>query len=583
MQTLYDCKALLPFVFTGDLIMKTLLKNAKIINVFTDSIDENNILIEDDKIIGVGNYNDNDADIIENLNGKYVCPGFIDAHMHIESTMLTPYEFSKVSLPHGTTSVIADPHEIANVCGIDGIKYMLECSENLPSHIYINLPSCVPATPFDESAANLEANDLSPLYNEKRVLGLAEMMNYPGVIFNDKNVHAKINDAKEKGKIIDGHAPLLSGKDLDKYISAGIQTDHECSVLSEAIEKLSKGQWIMIRQGTAARNLEALLPLFDEPYNHRCILATDDRHPADLMSEGHIDNIIRLAIKSGKNAITAIRMATLQAAQCYNLQFVGAIAPGYRADMLVLNDLNTIDILDVYSNGKKIVNNKLLKDIKKPIANKELTKKVLNSFNVNELDEKDFYIEPKTKKCRVIKLVKGELLTDEIIANINWDSNNGIDTNNDILKLAVIERHNNTGHIGLGFINGIGLKKGAIASSVSHDSHNLIVIGTNDKDIALAANHIRQIGGGNAIAVDGKIYADMALPIAGLMADKGANIVAQENEKVRTAVYNLGVPNDVEPFMNMAFVSLPVIPHIKMTPQGLVDVDKFARIPLYFD
>lgn len=560
--------------------MKTLLKNGTVINVFTSELIKENVLIENDKIIGVGQYNDSDADKIEDVSGKYICPGFIDGHIHIESTMLTPVELAKLCVPHGTTAIIADPHEIANVCGIEGISYMLEASGEIPLNVYFMLPSCVPATPFDESGAVLNSNDLKPLYTSPRILGLGEMMNYPGVIAGNEDVMRKISDANEFGKSIDGHAPFLTGKALDKYISAGIGSDHECAEIEEAKEKIRKGQFVMIRQGTAARNLDDLISLFDAPYNHRCILVTDDRHPADIMKEGHIDNIIRLAVKKGKSPVTAIQMATIQAAQYFGLRYVGAVAPGYRADILVLDDLEAVAVKDVYSRGVKVVSDKKIVDIKTPHISENLRRTVLNSFHTENLTEKDFHIEEKSSKCRVIKLIPGQLVTKELISDINWDKNNGVDLERDILKLAVIERHKNTGHKGIGFINGIGLKKGAIASSVSHDSHNLIVIGTNEEDMAIAANHICSVGG-NVVVADGEIIAQMSLPVAGLMSEVSGEEIAMANETVRKSVYGLGVPENVEPFMNMAFVSLSVIPSLKMTTLGLVDVDKQELLSLY--
>ena len=560
--------------------MKRLFKNGKVLNVFTDTFNIADVLVENSKIIGVGNYADTDADEVIDVSGKYLVPAFIDGHIHIESTMLTPTELAKICIPCGTGTIIADPHEIANVCGLDGIRYMIEASEGLPLNVYFNLPSCVPATPFDESGATLDADSLKEFYGNKRVLGLAEMMNYPGIVYGDPAVTQKVTDALSAGCIVDGHAPMLSGKELDKYISVGIQSDHECSNINEALEKLSKGQWIMIRQGTAARNLSALLPLFDEPYNRRCLLVTDDRHPADIVKEGHIDNIVRQAIAYGKPAEVAIRMASFGAAQCFGLRYVGAIAPAYKADILVLDDLNTVDICDVYLGGERIVENKILRSFHEPTVNASLSQRVRNSFCLNELTESDFYIEPLSRRCRVIRVLSGELVTENTVFEINWSVNNGIDLGRDILKLAVIERHKGSGHRGLGFINGIGLKKGAIASSVSHDSHNIIVVGTNESDMALAANHIRNFGG-SVVACNGKIIAEMPLSIAGLVTDKPANEIAEKNEEVRNAVYRLGVSQDIEPFMNMAFVSLPVIPSLKMTTQGLFDVDNWQRVPLY--
>lgn len=561
--------------------MKTLLKNGTVINVFTGETEKSNVLIENDKIIGVGDYNDADADCVEDVSGKYVCPGFIDGHIHIESSMLLPAEFARVAAVHGTTAVVADPHEIANVCGSEGIQFMLDASENLPLTVYVMVPSCVPATRFDESGACLEAEDIEPFYAHPRVLGLAEMMDYFSVIHQDESVMKKIAGARKHGLTINGHAPLLSGKDLDKYIAAGIRDDHECSSAQEAIERIRKGQRVMIRQGTAARNLEGLLPLFEEPFAHRCLLVTDDKHPADLIAHGHIDSIIKSAAEHGKSAITGIRMATIWAAENFGLKEVGAVAPGYQADILVLDDLDSVSVKDVYCKGKKVVSDGEGISFENPTVDKEMKEHICHSFHLDPLNEKDFHIEQTgTAKCRVIGLIKNQLLTEEKIEEIDFAKNNGIDIDRDILKLAVVERHSATGHIGLGFIQGIGLQKGAIAASVSHDSHNLIVIGTNEKDMAFAANQIRELGGGMIVVNEEAVIAQMPLPYAGLMTDVSAQEAAEQNEAVRSSVYCLGVPEDIEPFMTMAFVSLSVIPHIKMTTKGLIDVDRQELVPL---
>ncbi len=561
--------------------MKTLLKNGTVINVFTGETEKSNVLIENDKIIGVGDYSDADADCVEDVSGKYVCPGFIDGHIHIESSMLLPAEFARVAAVHGTTAVVADPHEIANVCGSEGIQFMLDASENLPLTVYVMVPSCVPATRFDESGACLEAEDIEPFYAHPRVLGLAEMMDYFSVIHQDESVMKKIAGARKHGLTINGHAPLLSGKDLDKYIAAGIRDDHECSSAQEAIERIRKGQRVMIRQGTAARNLEGLLPLFEEPFAHRCLLVTDDKHPADLIAHGHIDSIIKSAAEHGKSAITGIRMATIWAAENFGLKEVGAVAPGYQADILVLDDLDSVSVKDVYCKGKKVVSDGEGISFENPTVDKEMKEHICHSFHLDPLNEKDFHIEQTgTAKCRVIGLIKNQLLTEEKIEEIDFAKNNGIDIDRDILKLAVVERHSATGHIGLGFIQGIGLQKGAIAASVSHDSHNLIVIGTNEKDMAFAANRIRELGGGMIVVNEEAVIAQMPLPYAGLMTDVSAQEAAEQNEAVRSSVYCLGVPEDIEPFMTMAFVSLSVIPHIKMTTKGLIDVDRQELVPL---
>lgn len=564
--------------------MKTLLKGGTVVNVFTDELEKANVLIEDERIIGVGDYSEADADCVHDVFGKYICPGFIDGHIHIESTMMLPAEFARAAVLHGTSAVVSDPHEIANVCGSEGIEFMLEASEGLPLDMYIMVPSCVPATSFDESGAELSAADIEPFYRRSRVLGLAEMMNYVGVVSGDKGVMDKINSAKAKGKVINGHAPLLSGRDLDKYVAAGIRDDHECSSADEAKERIRKGQRVMIRNGTAARNLSGLIDLFDDPWNRRCLLVTDDKHAADLIANGHIDDIIRLAVKAGKSAVTGIRMATLQAAEAFGLRNEGAVAPGYNANLAVLGDLDSVAVSDVYHLGKKVVSAGKLEEFENPKISAALKERVLNSFNLSSLCEKDFHIAASgIRKCRVIDLVKHQLITEEALLDIDFSNNNGVDTEKDILKLAVIERHRNTGHTGLGFIRGIGLNEGAIAASVSHDSHNLIVIGTSEADMAFAANRVRGLGGGMVVVRKGSVVAEMPLPYAGIMTDSPASDVAKQNEAVRESVHALGVPSDIEPFMTMAFVSLPVIPKIKMTTHGLFSSESWSIVPLFAD
>ena len=562
--------------------MTRLLKNGMIVNVFTNSLEKKNVLMSTEgMILGVGNYDT--ADEIIDVSNKILCPGFIDGHIHIESTTLMPHELAKVCLPCGTVAIVADPHEICNVCGLDGLAFILSSSEGLPMTTYIMLPSCVPATKFDESGAKLTAKDLKYFYSHSRVLGLAEMMNYPGVINDDLEVMEKINDAKKMNKIINGHAPLLTGEALDKYIVAGITDDHECSSELEAKERIQKGQWVMIREGTSARNLEGLISLFDEPYCQRCLLVTDDKHPHDILMNGHIDNIIRKAVSLGKSAITGIRMASLQAAQCFGLKNVGAIAPGYKANILVLNDLNTIDIKDVYVNGNLVVENKRVIDFEIPNVRPEILKNIYRTFYMDDLKEDDFYIEDKHTDCRVIEIIKDQLLSNELICRLNFNKNNGIDIEKDILKIAVCERHLYTNHKGVGYIKGIGLKSGAIASSVSHDSHNLVIIGTNNKDMAIAGNAIKKMGGGLCVVENGDVLAQMALPLAGLMTTKSAKEISNENENVRNSARKIGSNYDIEPFMLMAFMGLVVIPHLKITTLGLVDVDKQEIVPLFFE
>lgn len=564
--------------------MKTLLKNGNVLNVFTDTIEKLDVLIEDKKIIGLDYYSDSDADEVIDLDGKFVCPGFIDGHIHIESTMLTPSNLAKICLKHGTTSIIADPHEIANVSGLNGINYMLQASKGLPMNVYLMASSCVPATPFDEAGAILRSQNLLSIYDNKRILGLAEMMNYPGVLSEDADVLKKIEDSIEAGKVVDGHAPLLSGKDLDKYISKGVSSEHECTSWEEGLERIRKGQWLMIREGTAAKNLEALLPAFDEPYNKRCLLVTDDKHPADLINEGHIDSIIKKVAKLGKSPAVAIRMASLQAAQRFELSYRGAIAPGYVADIIIADNIDNLNIIDVYRDGKKVVENGEVLPFAEPVVEQTILDKVCKSFNLAELSAEDFAVlAGGPANARIIKVIPGQIITDQVIESIDLNTNSGIDVDRDILKLAVIERHHNTGHIGLGFIKGLGLKGGAIASSVSHDSHNLIVVGTNDKDMAIAANEVKNNCGGNVVVKDGKVVSMMPLPVGGLMSDKDVYETAKLNKEIRDAAASLGANEGIEAFMNMAFVSLPVIPHLKMTTTGLVDVDEFKKVSLFVE
>lgn len=574
--------------------MTTLLKNAVIVNVFTDSLDSADVLIKDNIIAGVGDYSDFEADSTTDLGGRFVCPGFIDGHIHIESTMMTPPHFAETVIPHGTTCVVADPHEIANVCGMEGIRYMLDASEDLPMSAYFMLPSCVPATRYDETGAELSAEDLEPMYQDDRVLGLAEVMNYPAVIAGDPEVLAKITQAQENGKVVDGHAPLLSGRDLDRYLYAGIQSDHECSSYEEATERIKKGEWLMIREGTAARNLEGLIGLFDEPWCRRCLLVTDDKHPADIIKSGHIDHIIRKAVCLGASPLVGIRMATIQAAQCFGLKRVGAVAPGYYADLLILSDLNRVEVNAVYYDGKQVASEGKAFPVRSPEIKEQSLKAVYNSFYLDDLTESDFHIDSTQIKscsldagtpvhCRIIQTIPGQLITKERTDTIDLAKNNGVDTDRDIIKIAVIERHMHTGHKGLGFISGLGLKKGAIASSVSHDSHNIVVIGTTEADMALAANRVIEMGGGYAVAHDGQTLADLPLPIAGLMSDESAEDIAARNEALLAAAETLGANGDNSPLMTMAFISLSVIPDLKLTTKGLVDVNKQEIVPLGVD
>ena len=561
-------------------LMTTLLKNGKVVNVFTNSLMEANVLFDDSGIIlGVGDYDS--ADRVIDCSNKILSPSFIDGHIHIESTMLTPKELAKVCMAHGTGAIIADPHEIANVAGNDGIRYMLEASAGLPMKVFFMLPSCVPATPIDESGAILRARDLEPWYENPRVLGLAEMMNYPGVIHEDVQVLAKIKSALSHGKIVNGHAPLLRGKDLDAYIAKGIYDDHECSSFSEAKERIEKGQWVMIREGTTAHNLEGLIGLFEEPYCYRCLLVADDQHAKDLLETGHIDHVIRKAVSLGEDPIIGIRMASLQAAQHFGLQGLGAIAPGYKADILVLDSLENVDVRDVYLDGRLVVKDKVTLPFRVREVDGFLRERMLDTIHFEKVRAEDFLVAERPLPARIIDIVPGGLLTNVLLQPLDFSKGNGIDVKNDILKVAVVERHRSTGHIGTGFIHGIGLKRGAIASSCSHDSHNVVAIGMREQDIAFAVNHVKKMRGGFVVVDGGHVLAELPLPLGGIMSEEKAEVVASQNEAVRKASQTLGVPTNIEPFMLMAFMCLSVIPHLKITTLGLVDVDRQALVPLY--
>jgi adenine deaminase len=557
------------------------LKNANIINVFTEKIDLADVAVCDGFIVGIGEY-----DGIEEIDctGKFIAPGFIDGHIHLESSMLKPVEFAKAVLPHGTTAVITDPHEIANVSGIDGIEYMMEASDGIPLDVYFVLPSCVPATAYDESGCILKAQDLEPLYHNKKVLGLAEVMDYYETIRGDYDILQKIADAQEHNKIVDGHAPGLYGKEACAYVAAGVQSDHECINMKEALDKLSLGQWIMIREGTAAKNLDALMGLFQPPYHQRAMLVSDDKHPYDILEYGHIDDMLRQAIRKGADPCIAIKMATFNTATYFGIKLNGAIAPGYKADIVILSDLESIAVHQVIKNGKVIYGKDGLIEIKEPIARKEILDKVYHSFNCNEIVADDFKVKEELAVTgqdyfRAIKFIKGEICTEAIKVPLVHGKPD-ISVADDILKIAVIERHHQTNHIGLGFVNGYGLKKGAIASSVAHDSHNIIVIGTNDTDIAIAANCIRDMQGGWAIAQDGKIIGNLPLSIGGLISNLDAVTLAGNIHEIKEIAKSLGTTEGIDPFMNLAFISLTVIPELRMTTIGLFDVSKQQIVPI---
>lgn len=541
------------------------LKNAKYLNVFSNEFLCGDIAVANGLIAGVGKY-DGKTEI--DVSGKLVLPGFIDAHIHLESSMVTPAEFAKAVVAHGTTTVITDPHEITNVMGIDGVEYMIQASQNLPIDVHFMMPSCVPATEIDESGAELDCKDIDLYLDNKKVLGLAEMMNYVGVINGDKNVLSKIVTSQAHHKKIDGHAPELSGNDLNAYIAAGVYSDHECSTFENALEKLRKGQFIMIREGTAAHNLKALMPLLTQQYYSRCMFATDDKHPSDLLHGGHIDYIVKQALKNGADPIVALKTATHHAARYFLLNNKGAIASGYLADIVVVDNLEDFNVETVFKRGKLVFDGEV-KDFSAPTVDEKLAEKCFDTFHLDSVTPSSFKVDG---TLGLIGLVGGELLTR------NLGTADKIDVENDILKIACIERHKGTNHIGVGYVKGYSLKSGAVATSVAHDSHNIITVGCNDDDIAVAVNAIKDSKGGIAVVENGKIKALLELPIAGLMSDEPLTTVNEKLENAKSSAYELGADKSIDPFMTLSFLSLPVIPSLRITTKGVFDAEKWKML-----
>lgn len=541
------------------------LKNAKYLNVFSNEFLCGDIAVANGLIAGVGKYNGK-TEI--DVSGKLVLPGFIGAHIHLESSMVTPAELAKAVVAHGTTTVITDPHEITNVMGIDGVEYMIQASQNLPIDVHFMMPSCVPATEIDESGAELDCKDIDLYLDNKKVLGLAEMMNYVGVINGDKNVLSKIVISQAHHKKIDGHAPELSGNDLNAYIAAGVYSDHECSTFENALEKLRKGQFIMIREGTAAHNLKALMPLLTQQYYSRCMFATDDKHPSDLLYGGHIDYIVKQALKNGADPIVALKTATHHAARYFLLNNKGAIASGYLADIVVVDNLEDFNVETVFKRGKLVFDGEV-KDFSAPTVDEKLAEKCFDTFHLDSVTPSSFKVDG---KLGLIGLVGGELLTR------NFGTADKIDVENDILKIACIESHKGTNHIGVGYVKGYSLKSGAVATSVAHDSHNIITVGCNDDDIAVAVNAIKDSKGGIAVVENGKIKALLELPIAGLMSDEPLTTVNEKLENAKSSAYELGADKSIDPFMTLSFLSLPVIPSLRITTKGVFDAENWKML-----
>lgn len=547
------------------------IKNGNIINVLSEEIHKGDIAVSDGIIAGIGNY-EGKKEI--DAKGAYISPAFIDGHVHLESSMLLPHEFAKAVVPCGTTTVITDPHEISNVLGLHGISYMHEAVKNLPLNVYTMLPSCVPATPYETSGFDLNSYDLALLIDSPWVLGIAEMMNYSGLLNLDKNVLAKLDLAKEKGKRIDGHAPFLSGKDLCAYAASGVKSDHECTNPEEATEKIRLGMYIMIREGTAAKDLDALIPVLKEKNTRKCMFVTDDRHPKDL--KVHINDMVRRAVDTGVDVIKAVQIGSLNTAEYFGLKNQGAIAPGYRADMLILPDLKTFKPDTVIKDGKIVAENgELLKSFakfEKP--------SVRSSINVRWIEKKDFEIKGTSKFVNTIEIIPHQLVTKSSVCEAKFE--NGLlnsNTDTDTLKILVMERHRATGNTGKGFVKGFNLKTGAIASTVAHDSHNMIIVGTNDFDMYTAAVELVKMQGGKVVVKDGKVIAKLPLPIAGLISDKDFDYVVKHCEELNRAVKELGCTLD-DAFMTMSFLSLPVIPELKITDKGLFSTKKWDFVKI---
>ncbi len=542
------------------------LKNATYVNVFSNELCHGDIAVAEGLIVGMGTYS---GAVEQDCGGKIVLPGFLDAHIHLESSLVSPKEFVRAVLPHGTTTVVTDPHEIANVMGTDGIEYMLQATENLPVDVRFMLPSCVPATPLDESGAVLDYRAIDSFYDHPRVQGLAEMMNFVGIIAGDDQAVEKIVAAQAHHKKIDGHAPDLKGNDLNAYIAAGVYSDHECHDLDDAIAKLERGQFIMIREGTAARNLEALAPLLCGKYAERCMFCTDDKHPNDLLEKGHIDYIVKKAISLGVDPIIAVKVACHNAARYFLLNNRGAIAPGYLADFVLIDDFQGFHIQQVYKRGELLVDQGVVRDFPAPQIEPYLVARAHATFHVEPLTARDF-TEPRPRG--IIGMVSGEITT------VDAGYSDRIDTEYDVLKIAVVERHKNTRHIGIGFLQGYGLKSGAVATSISHDSHNIIVVGTSETDMAAAVNRVVALGGGIVVWDGGQPLAEVPLAIAGIMSDEPLDAVNEKLEAAKEQAFRLGVSRGIDPFMTLSFMALPVIPSLRITTRGVFDVNSQSYV-----
>ena len=557
-------------VARGEFAADLILANAEVVNVFTGEVESGDVAVYGGRIAGVGKYSQ--AKQVLDLKGKYLAPGLINGHTHIESSMLDIGQYARAVVPRGTLAVVTDLHEIANVCGLDGMRYVLNRARRLPLELFLMAPSCVPATHLETSGASISPQDIRQILRWKGVSGLGEVMNFPGVIGGDENVLSKINSAT--GKVVDGHAPGVTGKDLTAYIAAGIYSDHESVSLDEAREKLRQGMWVMIREGSSEKNLDALLPLVTDKTYKRCMFVVDDRSCVDLLNDGDINAVVRKAIKRGLEPVRAIQLATINTADYFKLARLGAIAPGYMANLIVLNDLSELQIDMVFHRGR------LVAKAGEPlfVLNQPAGKGLTNTVNIKPFTVEALRLMVSGETKLVIEIVPGQIITRKRVERVKVTD--GVvmpDTDGDILKLVVVERHKATGNIGVGLVMGFGLKRGALASSIAHDSHNIVAVGTSDEDIFAAVKEIERLQGGLAVAGDGKVLASLALPIAGLLSDEPLEVVADKLERLEQLAKGLGtrLPS---PFATLSFLALPVIPELRLTDLGLVDVNEFKLV-----
>lgn len=549
-----------------------MLTNARVVNVFTGEVLDSSVAIHAGLVVGFG---ERQARETIDLGGRHVAPGLIDGHVHLESSMVTPGEYARAVVPRGTTTVVADPHEIGNVCGSAGIDFILQGNAVSPLEIRVMLPSCVPATGMETSGARLDASDLAPLFGRADVLGLGEVMDFPGVVNGDPGVLAKLRAAGPRP--IDGHAPGLTGRDLHAYLTAGIGSDHECTRAEEALEKLRLGMHVMLREGSVTRDLEALLPAVTPRTLRRCLLVTDDREPEDLLREGHMDFLVRKAVRLGLDPVAALTMATLNTAEYFGLARMGAVAPGYQADLVVLDDLPDCRVDLVFKRGRLVAAQGRPGWDRVPQPAGALTA----TMNLAPVPAEAFRIPAAGAEARVIELVPDQIVTRQRVEPPTTRDGEAVaDPARDLLKLAVLERHHATGQVGLAFVRGFGLQRGALASTVAHDSHNLVVVGADDESMHLAVRELARMQGGLVAVADGRVLARLPLPVAGLVSDRPLEEVRDAVQQLHAAASSLGaVP--ARPFMSLAFLALPVVPSLKLTDLGLVDVDRFAQVGLF--